>query len=288
MDRIETTLEELQEEVIETRNVAIKTDHSLRNLVGEIRQLAQRHESSEKRAMLNSGVAYLLFAALCFAGLFLFFRSAIERAEVDRQLVDAEQRALQQQIRDLESDLERRRQSEREAYAFYELLAAHRQDEAVERWPTVQGRLQDRATTELFRREVDRIRHQLAREAFEAGQRGVANDQWEEARDAFARSIAYVEIAAYTPELHFLLAEALYNLSDFVGATRYYGMAIDGGTLTRPQLIIAMFRRAEALVRSDREVEGIDAYRLFARRFSDHSWANTARSRIQRYEARAQ
>lgn len=288
MDRLESRIEDMQQEVIETRNVAIKTDNSLRNLAGEIRQIAQRQDQSEKRALMNSAIAYVLFSALTFAGLFLFFRASLERAGVDRQLVDAEHRALQARIADLEADLERRRQSEREAYGFYELLAANRQDEAVERWPVVQGRLQDRATTELFRREVDRIRHAMAREAFEVGQRRVASEQWEDARDAFARSMAYVEITAYTPELHLLLADALFNLSDFIGAARYYGMAIDSGTLTRPQLASAMFRRAEALTRSDRETEGIEAYRLFARRFADHSWANTARARIQRYESRAQ
>lgn len=282
----EDLFRQLEHELIETRNVTIKTDNSLRNLASDIKTIARRQEAYERRMLINSAAAYLLFAALSFAGLLVFFRASIERAELDHDLAEQRRSELQQQVADLEGEIERRQQSEREAYEFYELLVSGRRDEVVERWPTIQGRLLDRATIELFRREVDAIRHDLADEAWEVGQTHFGAERWEEARDAFTRSVAYVEIAPYTPDLHFMLAEALYQLDDYVPAVRYYDLAIGADEMTRNEAVLALFHRAESLQRTDREAEALEAYRLFVRRYDSHYWASTARQRIERLAER--
>jgi TolA-binding protein len=287
VERLEEVLREVHREVIETRGATIKTDNAVRNLAGELKQIATRQDGYERRATVNSVAAYILFAVVAFAGLLLFFRAALSRAELDHQLVDQQRTALETRMADLESELERRRESERAAYEFYELLMSGRGVDVVERWSVVQGRLTDRATIELFRLEVDRLRHQLAREAYELGLQNARNQLWEVARDSFTRSISYVDVAPYSPSLYFHLGEALYNLDDYASAIRYYDLTIADGSMDRPQAILAYFHRAECLQRTDRTLEAIEAYRLFARRYDDHHWAGTARSRIERLEERA-
>lgn len=279
MDRVDDLLRELHSEIIETRTQVIKTDNAVRNLGGELKAIARRQESYERRLTVNSSVAYVLFAALSFLGLLLFFRASIARTELDEALVAQEAAALEGEIQTLTADLERRRESERAAYDFYELLASGRRDEVVERFPTVQGRLLDRATIELFRREVDRIRLELASETYQAGIQHFENEQWQDARDALTRSQAYVDTTAYASDLHYRLGEALYQLGDDAGAIRYFDLALPTGELTRQQQIVAAFHRAESLRRLDRSLEAADAYRQFARRFDSHYWAATARAR---------
>lgn len=287
MDRLEQLLTNLNHEVIETRNATIKAENSLKNLSADIRQVARRQENYERRTWFNSAGAYIIFAALSFAGSLLFFRAALGGREAERELAVQQQLELQNRVTALESELDRIRTSEREAWDFYELLAADRRTEVVERWPTAQGRLLDRTTIELFRREIDGLRHDLAREAFELGLSSARSEQWNDARDAFARSIAYVENAPYSPTLHFHLAESLYKLDDYASAVRYYDLTLAAGTLSRQEQILATFHRAESLQRSGREPEAIDAYRAFDRRFNEHYWAATARDRITRLESRA-
>jgi len=286
MDRVDELLKELNHELIETRNVTIKTDNSLRNLAGDIKTIARRQEAYERRFIINSLASYILFAAIAFFGLLFFFRASIDRVALDHELSNQRHEELERRVVDLEAELERRRQSEREAYDFFELLVSDRPDEVVERWPTVQGRLIDRATIELFRREVDATRNALALEAYNLALTYARHDQHADARDAFLRSAAYVEITHYSPNLHYQLAESLYQLDDYVNAVRYYDLAIEAGQLSRPESIIAYFRRAESLQRSDRDADALEAYRLFVRRFGEHNWANTARQRITRLEAR--
>ncbi len=287
-DRMDELLRELHGEQIGTRNQTIKTDNALRNLGSEIKTIARRQEAYERRLSLNSGVAYALFAVLTFMGLLFFFRASLARQELDQALVQQERETLETRIASLETDLERRRESERSAYEFYELLASGRRDEVIERFPAVQGRLLDRATIELFRREVDRMRHDLARETYEHGVHHYENELWQDARDAFTRSQAYVDATPYSPDLHMRLGESLYQLNDDSGAIRFFDLALASDELTRQQEIIATFHRAESLRRLDRGTEAAEAYRRFARRFDGHYWARTARQRAETLEEREQ
>lgn len=281
-------LREVHAELLETRNQTIKTDNALRNLGSEIKTIARRQEAYERRLTLNSGVAYVLFALIAFVGLLLFFRASIARHELDAALVAQERESLEARIATLETDMERRRESERSAYEFYELLASGRRDEVIERFPAVQGRLLDRATIELFRREVDRMRHDLARETYEDGVRHYENELWQDARDAFTRSQAYVDATPYSPDLHMRLGESLYQLNDDSGAIRYFDLALASDELTRQQEIVASFHRAESLRRIGRNTEAAEAYRRFSRRFDGHYWARTARQRAESLEEREQ
>lgn len=273
---------ELSNELIETRNQSIKTDNSIRNLSSDLKQIARRQESYERRLLVSSIASYIIFSIVIFSGLFLYFKAGIARTEVDHALVDEQQEGFEQRITELEAEIERRRESEREAYAFYELLVNGSQDEVIERFSTVQGRLIDRATIELFRREVDRIRHDVARDAYLHGITQVEAELWQEARDAFVRSLEYVEEAAYTSDLQYQLAKSLQELNEFREALRYFDIALDSGELGSDQRLFALFKRAEALGALDRYQESNDAYRSFARRYPNHRWAGYAYSRIER------
>jgi tetratricopeptide (TPR) repeat protein len=283
---LEELLRELNREVIETRGATIKTDHAVRNLSAEFRTLAQRQSERDGRAWVHSATAYVLFAGLSFGGLFAFFRASVSGNQAEVAMARQQTEALEQRMTEIQLELDRRRESERAAYEFHELLVSGRGVDVLERWTNVQGRLTDRATIELFRREIDRIRHSLARDAFEQGTQAGRNQQWESARDAFLRSMAYVDVAPYSPELYFHLAEALYHLDDSATAIRYYDLALEAGRMDRQQSILAHFHRAECLQRAERPLEAIEAYRLFARRFEDHHWSSTARVRVERMEQR--
>lgn len=283
----EESLHEMRRELIETRNLSIKADHALRGLTTEMKQLGRRLEAGERRTALNSIASYVLFAALSFAGMFLFFRAAIERNEVDHRLVEEKQEQNQRRLADLEAEIERRRQSERESYAFLELLQSGRRDEVVERFAAIQGRLTDRATLELFRREVDRTRQEVALDAYREGIKAAKAESWERARDALLRSLTHVEQATYTPNLRFQLAESLYHLRDWSAAEPHYAAVIESNTLSRNDTILATYHRGECLERSGRGGESAVVFRGFAQRYDYHPWAQSAVQKAASLERRA-
>ncbi len=65
---VEKELTDIRREVIESRNLVIKTDNQLKNLHAELKLVGKRQEDFQKRQWISSGVAYALFAALCITG----------------------------------------------------------------------------------------------------------------------------------------------------------------------------------------------------------------------------
>src|ERR1700730_12944893 len=58
----------LRKEVIEARNLVIKTDNLLKNLHAELKQMGRKHEEQEKRHWMTSVTAYIGFAVIAGVG----------------------------------------------------------------------------------------------------------------------------------------------------------------------------------------------------------------------------
>lgn len=279
MDRIDARLRELQQEQIETRNLTIKSDHAVRALSGEVRELTRMQQEFQRRTIWSSATAYVLFTVLSFGGLFLFFQAVSNRENLDEEAVEERVSQFEARILTLEQEIETRKEAEREAWAFYELLERGSREEVVERFPNLQGKLTDRASIELFRREVDRIRQQLAADAWAEGMRAYNANKWAEARDAYQRSRNYSEFSSYTPALNYYLADSLFQLGDFTNAVRYYNVAIASGELSRDVEPLATYRLGESLRSLGRDREALDAYSSFIQRFPNHPWKSASETR---------
>ncbi|TVR02230.1 MAG: hypothetical protein EA398_08395 [Deltaproteobacteria bacterium] len=284
--RSEDALAVVRQETTEARNLSIRTEHAVRSLGGEIRQLQRSVDGLERRSFFNSAVAYFLFAALTFIGLLLFFRASVERNALDQALAAERITTLEARIAELETDLQARRESEREAWQFHELIVAERYEEAVERFGQVQGRLQDRTTVELFRRELERYRHRLAEDAWLAGRRYAGSGEWAEARDALLRSHGFAAVVPYATERAWWLAESLHALRDYRAAASWYEEALSPETLGRRDAAVGWFRMAESLERSGQREAAVAAYETFLGRFSTHGWRATAQQRLSGLQAR--
>ena len=64
----------LRKEVIEARNLVIKTDNLLKNLHAELKQMGRKHEEQEKRHWMTSVIVYVAMAILVGAGAIAYAR----------------------------------------------------------------------------------------------------------------------------------------------------------------------------------------------------------------------
>src|SRR3954471_15379308 len=113
---VDKELGEIRREVIESRNLVIKTDNLLKNLHAELKLVGKRQEDFERRAWVSSGAAYIGFLALCVAGAILLTNAKASSATGDRE-------RLEKQVQELTAKVEQQK-SEMQASAAAEQRAA--------------------------------------------------------------------------------------------------------------------------------------------------------------------
>src|SRR5437762_13532291 len=70
----------LRKEVVEARNLIIKTDNLLKNLHAELKQMGRAHDEQEKRHWMTSVTAYIAFALLAGVGAIAYARAEVRTA----------------------------------------------------------------------------------------------------------------------------------------------------------------------------------------------------------------
>src|SRR5436853_3475945 len=88
-------LSTLRKELIEARNLVIKTDNLLKNLHAELKQMGRKHEEQEKRHWMTSVTAYIAFAIIASVGAIAYARAEVRTAREEASPNEARAGALQ-------------------------------------------------------------------------------------------------------------------------------------------------------------------------------------------------
>ena len=102
----------LRREVIEARNLVIKTDNLLKNLHAELKQMGRKHEEQEKRHWMTSVAAYIGFVVLAAAGAIAYANAEVHTARSDAQANEARAAALQKDVEKIKLSEQTRREAE--------------------------------------------------------------------------------------------------------------------------------------------------------------------------------
>lgn len=96
---MEKELSEIKREVVESRNLVIKTDNLLKNLHAELKTVAKQGEDAARKTWFASAAAYVIFAGLCIAGAVLVSSASTRSSEAERE-------RLARQVGELTSQLD--------------------------------------------------------------------------------------------------------------------------------------------------------------------------------------
>lgn len=280
-DLIET-LNALKTEIVESRNLTIKTDHLVKNLGADVRQIGRRQEKYEKRYVFNSVVAYILFSVLIFAGLYLAFQSQVAREREAVLARDVRIADLHDRVAELEAELERRKDAEEQAYTLYRLIEDKRRDDVLTMFPQTRGKLVNRAEVELIRREVKRINEELARKEFEEGVEYFRTRKYDKARDALLKSLKHIEKPEYAMELNWKLGMSQFKLKDYNSAADHLREATRHEQ-RRDLRNETMWHLAVALDNEGRASEARPAYEAYVKNFAYDKRALIAQKRVLNY-----
>ncbi|MGI5863448.1 MAG: tetratricopeptide repeat protein [Myxococcales bacterium] len=228
---IEKELADLRREVLESRNLVIKTDNLLKNLHAELKSVAKRNDEAYRRTWISSAAAYALFLAAAIGLAALGARAFIVAERHETEAARAEAEKAQRQAAELTAQLAQERaarseehQASAKALMAFKTLAEKAGDERLKGLEELVA-IDRTRLSELEKRVLDDASRSLKNEVG-----GVAFDRGKSAfrRNDMPRAIAELQrFLSLDPQgsdvyyANFLLGAALYQQRDYEGAAKH-------------------------------------------------------------------
>jgi tetratricopeptide (TPR) repeat protein len=205
-------LEILRREVIESRNLVIKTDNLLKNLHAELKQMGRKQELFEKRHMMTSVAAYVLFATIATLGAFAFARSEIRGAREEANANEARAKQLTQEVESMRRAESSRRDASEKAARAFELLGSEKegpgQTLAMDQALHLDRQLLSRLEAKSLDDRAAGLKSKMAQAALERGNAAFRRNDWSSTAQELTR---YLELEPKNdePMVWFRLGNAL-------------------------------------------------------------------------------
>jgi TolA-binding protein len=210
---VDEELREIKREIIESRGLVIKTNNLTNALSADIKSIAKRQQTYERRISWNSATAYIVFVVVVFAALKLAWDARVDqiKAETEQRAQDNDRRRKEQ--REAQKRDEDRSRAESRAAQFYDLIRSNKRAELVDQWEQVKREPLSKAETAMFADAVERARNDLAGQLYQQGMDKVRVQRWQEAASAFEESLKYKDDSAIGPSVRLGLAESYRHLN---------------------------------------------------------------------------
>ncbi len=274
-------LARLREEVINTRNVSIKTDNLIKNLASEVKGITERHTQQEKRSLINSVAAYLIFVVLISLGLYLTFEARLEKHQAELALFEKKEFAFKREIAELKAELGRWHQIERELLEFERLVRRGNKEKAVAKF----GSLRRVRFSGLLEDLIVRFRAEVARDKFDHGLELFKQGSFDKADEAFMKSLEYNEEPSYLGELLYHQGMSAMRLKDFPRAADLLRRGLSHKHAWRVRAD-ALYHLAYAHDRMGEKRSAANLYHRFFSQYAKHHMVPRARRRYKQLKGR--
>jgi len=272
-------LRELKREIIESRGLVIKTNNLTNALSADLKSMAKRQQSSDRRLVWTSATAYVVFVIVVFVALKLAWDARLdaELAKTEQTRVAVER--LSRELREAQKRDEERSRAEAKAASFYELIRQNKRAEIIEQHEAIRKEPLSKAEAAFFADSAERARNELSMVAYFQGKEHARFGRWHEAQQAFEESIRFKDGAAHTPSARFHMADALRHLGRQRDAVPILQQLSEASS-DKEILDDALYLLAQCLVDIQAWNDAKTALRSFIRRFPDSSFANDAKIQL--------
>jgi tetratricopeptide (TPR) repeat protein len=212
MREVDDELSEIKREIIESRGLVIKTNNLTNALSADIKSIAKRQQSYERRLSWNSATAYVVFVLVVFTALKFAWDARVDYVTAETQQKTAENDRLRKETRESQKREEDQARAELKAQAFYELVRQGKRAEVVKAFDALKNEPISKTELAVFTDAADRARNELAAQSYQLGQEKARVQRWQEAATAFEESLEYKEDSAVSSSVKLGLADAYRHL----------------------------------------------------------------------------
>jgi hypothetical protein len=274
----------LRKEVIEARNLVIKTDNLLKNLHAELKQMGRKHDEQEKRHWMTSVTAYVAFAILAGAGAFAYARAEVRSAHDEAVQNEARAKQLTQESeRFARNEAAHKDESEKAARVF-ELLGSEKEGPGLNQAMSQAMHLDRKLISPLEAKAIDDraagMKTRIADGALERGQRAFRQQDWRTASTELGR---YVELQPKVddPLVWFHLGNARTQTKEWAAAIQPLESFLKAVSSTKTSQY-AGFLLGSAYEETGNPAKARDAYERAAGLYPGSEFATMIRSKLRR------
>src|SRR5260370_4712679 len=277
----------LRKEVIEARNLIIKTDNLLKNLHAEVKKLGDKHEEQENRHWMTSVTAYIVFALMAAVAAIAYARAEVRTARDEAQANEARAIALEKDAEKIKAADQTRRDASEKAMRVYELLGSEREGPGLNQAMAQAMHLDRGQLSAVETRAIDDraagLKLKIAEAALAAGTSAFRRQDWKGVSEMLGR---YVELEPKVTD-----AQVWYHLGSARMQTKEYQGAIvplesflksAGGTKTAQHAWLLLGQAYEQITNPTRPRE---VYERAERLYPGSEFAPMIRNRLHKLSA---
>jgi TolA-binding protein len=212
MHEVDDELREIKREIIESRGLVIKTNNLTNALSADIKSIAKRQQSYERRLTVNSATAYVVFVVVLFAGLKFFVDARVDAIDATTKHLRDENARIKQDLDDARQLQAERDAAELEAAKFYDLVRQGKRVDLIRGWDSMHNKPLSKAEAALFADAVEKAKAEQASLLYLQGLDSARLQRWQEAATAFEDSLHYEDGGAVAPQAKLALGSAYRKL----------------------------------------------------------------------------
>jgi TolA-binding protein len=218
----EIALAELRKEVIEARNLVIKTDNLLKNLHAELKLTARKQEQFERRHLATSATALIIFALLATVGAYMYARSEIHAVRTESSANEAQAKTRGQEVEKLRQADSARAATSEKALRIFDQLSSDKAGPQLDAALIEAGKLDKSLMTPLEARAIEdkeaQLKSKVAQDCHDRGMRAFRNRDFRTAATELGRYVELMPNGPETPLANYWLGESRSQIRDFQGA----------------------------------------------------------------------
>jgi TolA-binding protein len=283
MDEYE--LEEIKREIVESRSLTIKTNNLVNALAGDLKSIAKRQQSYERRVFVNSATAYVVTIAVTLVVVKFAWEWQLESV---RAGVKDTAEKLEQTEKDLKTALAREEntaRATRQAAQFYDLIRQNKRREILDKYPEVASMQLSRTERAVFDEAAERSKNELSILAYQTGLDFVRTGRWHEAEQSFRESLKFKTDASHSPQANYQLSRALRALGQQRDAIPIL-MQLSEASVDKDVMDEATLLLAECQLDIEAWNDAKNTLRAFIRRFPTSVQINEAKGTLAEVQLR--
>lgn len=279
MEQFDDELREIKREIIESRGLVIKTNNLTNALSADLKSIAKRQQTYERRLVWNSATAYVVFVVVVFIALKFAWDARVDAVRAETQQTAQAYERLQRELKEAQKRDEDRAKAEARAASFYELLRQSKRADVVEQWETLKKEPLTKAELAVFTDAVERIRSELALDAYHQGLEHGKAGRWHDAAQSLEESLRSKDDATHSPLVRYQLADAYRRLGRQREAIPIL-IQISEASPDKEIMDDATYLLAQCLLDIQAWNDAKNTLRSFVRRFPDSPLAGSVRLQL--------